>query len=148
MRISVRRPAVVIRAASFTCRQTPRPSPTGRWTISNSTDVTVTCMIFPPVGVFLVPYIDMNVKCYVLQAKNFITYLLPNSRRRYMVGILPIRRKTQNNQSINQSWSQLFELYFSVRAKNLEEFLNGHLDFESWKVFLPQRMILKHFYIN
>ena len=26
---------------------------------------------------------------------------VPNSRRRYMAGILPIRRKTQNNQSIN-----------------------------------------------
>ena len=31
--------------------------------------------------------------------KNFIT----NSHRRYMAGILPVRRKTQNNQSINLS---------------------------------------------
>ena len=32
---------------------------------------------------------------------------LPNSRRRYMARILPIRRKTNNNQSINQSLKSL-----------------------------------------
>ena len=70
--------------------------------------------------------------------QEFHNLSLPNSRRRLIHGWnIADRCKTQNNQSTNQSSSQLFELYFSVRAKNLEELLNGHLDFEVEKKFLP-----------
>ena len=40
--------------------------------------------------------------------QNSITYHLPNSRRRYMVEILPIQ---QNPQSINQSINQLCDRF-------------------------------------
>ena len=36
-----------------------------------------------------------------LQRSSYVTFITRNSRRRNMAGILPIRRKTQNSQSIN-----------------------------------------------
>ena len=53
--------------------------------------------------------------------QNFITYHLPNSHRRYMTWILPIRRKTQNIQSfqsihVPNIWNYQFR-FFGVDHK-------------------------------
>ena len=59
-----------------------------------------------------------------------VTLKLPNltfhnSRRRYMAGILPIRRKTQDNQSINQSINQSNQQNYGRHRSLLAAFLDN-----------------------
>ena len=50
------------------------------------------------------PFLWISQKSRLVRAaRETSKFHLPNGRPRYMDGILPIRRKTQNNQSINQS---------------------------------------------
>ena len=76
---------------------------------------------------FFSNYLGLNIRL-VRAARETSKPLIINSRRRYMVEILPIRHKTLYNQLINQSFKQFyFKIHFA--QINVVRFLHPSLRF-------------------